>query len=729
MKKLQALEVLAKMNLTCQDVEQMVDQTRGERSKTPPKKRVCVEDSARLELELAKTAKRESKREATQPRTLHREPEDDQYGVKPMSKKSRNVELNYQDHHHKKEQRRPKHTNEEHFYDEHIIQQRLDSDAKQKHKSRQTRSPLTKSRRREYAISSDESEEYDQTDRQEPAVREDSREKRNKAPKRGAEGQRRKHQHESSYFEEPDHQAPPYDRYSGEQKEERPHRAPSNYNQNLASVENPYLGMMYPPMGQYGQVYNPHQQNFQMRNPSYYPGTSDGAAGYQYGGIPVHPGMMRAHIPGFSDRGHYDLNPHLTAVVNPPMYPQHVQSHNILAPGLHFDNPNTPKGSASMYLKPLGDIGQSAKKDFTRLDKIFSDTTQRIENLMNKPSSKRAAPVTTSGSAATKENRDYEGSVQMSPQMPKDNIRPKTSPTQAPVQTHTGGISFRGSPHASEVKIARNKREHPVDWQQAASVSDSKHTGDSSTDKWNTRESPVKPPTPQRGKALAWELSNDSPQQGRVDRTPKTKAEQVPLVVDVDAGVSLAEAFRRRQNKTGSNFGDRSCSQERSASKERSVGGKTFDKRELLERRKRGVVPRPPKSIGIVIGAEDYESKEAPNRTASSNRLNQKENSHSGLNATPRGNRSSVFGESNMNVPKSPKLPPPELLDRLAKGERPQVSKQEMKELTQKNYQNLPEIVLRKQEQQKKEEARKRIEKAKEYNRNMRLTRAATPHT
>ena len=247
---------------------------------------------------------------------------------------------------------------------------------------------------------------------------------------------------------------------------------------------------------------------------------------------------------------------------------------------------------------------------------------------------------------------------------------------------------------------------------------------------WNTRESPVKPPTPQRGKALAWELSNDSPQQGgKVARKPKAKTEQEPLVVDGDAGVSLAEAFRRRQNKTGSNVGDRSYSLERSASKERSVGGKTFDKRELLERRKRGVVPRPPKSIGIVIGAEDYQSKEAPHRTASSNRLNQKENSHSGLNATPRGNKSSVFGESNMNVPKSPKLPPPELLDRLAKGERPQVSKQEMKELTQKNYQNLPEIVLRKQEQQKKEEARKRIEKAKEYNRNMRLTRAATPHT
>lgn len=66
------------------------------------------------------------------------------------------------------------------------------------------------------------------------------------------------------------------------------------------------------------------------------------------------------------------------------------------------------------------------------------------------------------------------------------------------------------------------------------------------------------------------------------------------------------------------------------------------------------------------------------------------------------------------------KMPPPELLERLAKGEKKEISKREMYELTQRNYKNLPEIQQKEKEKQKKEEIKNRMDKMKEYNRNLR---------
>ena len=51
---------------------------------------------------------------------------------------------------------------------------------------------------------------------------------------------------------------------------------------------------------------------------------------------------------------------------------------------------------------------------------------------------------------------------------------------------------------------------------------------------------------------------------------------------------------------------------------------------------------------------------------------------------------------------------PVELMDRLAKGARVEVSKKEMKALTTKNYENLPEVKKRKEEERKKEEFKMR---------------------
>ena len=47
----------------------------------------------------------------------------------------------------------------------------------------------------------------------------------------------------------------------------------------------------------------------------------------------------------------------------------------------------------------------------------------------------------------------------------------------------------------------------------------------------------------------------------------------------------------------------------------------------------------------------------------------------------------------------------PQLMDRLASGKRTVVNKKEMKKLTRQNYQNLPEIKRKKDEERKKLEA------------------------
>lgn len=83
----------------------------------------------------------------------------------------------------------------------------------------------------------------------------------------------------------------------------------------------------------------------------------------------------------------------------------------------------------------------------------------------------------------------------------------------------------------------------------------------------------------------------------------------------------------------------------------------------------------------------------------------------------------SKLGRFEDNTPsklKNIKLPDPQLLERLCKGEKVEISRKEMLDLTQKNYKNLPEIQIREKEKQRKEEVKARMTKAKEYNKQMR---------
>ena len=75
------------------------------------------------------------------------------------------------------------------------------------------------------------------------------------------------------------------------------------------------------------------------------------------------------------------------------------------------------------------------------------------------------------------------------------------------------------------------------------------------------------------------------------------------------------------------------------------------------------------------------------------------------------------FGDK--TKPSVPK-PKPELLERLAKGEKAPVDKSEMHKLTKKNYDNLPEVKKSREEKEKKEELKRRVEKKKEFGKNLR---------
>ena len=55
-----------------------------------------------------------------------------------------------------------------------------------------------------------------------------------------------------------------------------------------------------------------------------------------------------------------------------------------------------------------------------------------------------------------------------------------------------------------------------------------------------------------------------------------------------------------------------------------------------------------------------------------------------------------------------------ELMSRLAKGEKAEVSKKDMLKLTNKNYEMLPEVRKKKEEERKKEEMRDRLRQVKE---------------
>jgi hypothetical protein len=54
------------------------------------------------------------------------------------------------------------------------------------------------------------------------------------------------------------------------------------------------------------------------------------------------------------------------------------------------------------------------------------------------------------------------------------------------------------------------------------------------------------------------------------------------------------------------------------------------------------------------------------------------------------------------------------MLSRLAKGENTEVSKKDMLKLTSKNYELLPEVKKKKEEERKKEELRDRMKQVKE---------------
>lgn len=53
-------------------------------------------------------------------------------------------------------------------------------------------------------------------------------------------------------------------------------------------------------------------------------------------------------------------------------------------------------------------------------------------------------------------------------------------------------------------------------------------------------------------------------------------------------------------------------------------------------------------------------------------------------------------------------------MSRLAKGEKVEITKKEMLKLTSKNYELLPEVKKKKEEERKKEELRERMKQVKE---------------
>lgn len=55
-----------------------------------------------------------------------------------------------------------------------------------------------------------------------------------------------------------------------------------------------------------------------------------------------------------------------------------------------------------------------------------------------------------------------------------------------------------------------------------------------------------------------------------------------------------------------------------------------------------------------------------------------------------------------------------ELMSRLARGEKVEVSKKDMLKLTNKNYEMLPEVRKKKEDERKKEEMRERMKQVKE---------------
>ena len=60
------------------------------------------------------------------------------------------------------------------------------------------------------------------------------------------------------------------------------------------------------------------------------------------------------------------------------------------------------------------------------------------------------------------------------------------------------------------------------------------------------------------------------------------------------------------------------------------------------------------------------------------------------------------------------KEPPVELMNRLAKGEKAEIKKKDMLKLTNKNYELLPEVQRKREQERKKEEYKNRMKQVKE---------------
>lgn len=67
-------------------------------------------------------------------------------------------------------------------------------------------------------------------------------------------------------------------------------------------------------------------------------------------------------------------------------------------------------------------------------------------------------------------------------------------------------------------------------------------------------------------------------------------------------------------------------------------------------------------------------------------------------------------------------LPPNLLLSRLAKGERAEIDKKEFRKLTSKNYENLPEVQKKREQDRKKEEMKARKEAVKRMDNERKLS-------
>ena len=63
------------------------------------------------------------------------------------------------------------------------------------------------------------------------------------------------------------------------------------------------------------------------------------------------------------------------------------------------------------------------------------------------------------------------------------------------------------------------------------------------------------------------------------------------------------------------------------------------------------------------------------------------------------------------------------MLDRLINGTKGPIDKKEMRALTQKNYDQLPEVKQRKEEMKKREELEKRMQQKREYDKSIRKHR------